>query len=247
MNKLVWCVVLVAACGVEAPDDGTTATPRLLPNSLSPAELAAGALTTAVLDAGHAAAMATTADARAALDYAVGCALDATQSITFSVGGTSHTATGSVGLAPGWTAGALSATEAAWVSSCVLARVNLTSALVTISLRGDHAAYGVSPGEAAAYQIEEGAFWGNVFTDLGAVSGSSCDGVGQVADDSVGDLPLRECAEWDGVTGSGMTACGMQYAGLCSAACATGSPYAGCAVPGGAAAAAVVTSFVYGE
>ncbi|MGH9884580.1 MAG: hypothetical protein ACREBE_03575, partial [bacterium] len=99
----------------------------------------------------------------------------------------------------------------------------------------------------ADYELEEGAFWGNVFTNLGAVSGYSCNGVDQAADDTIGDLPLRECAEWDGVESSNASPCGFHYAGLCSTACTTATaPYSGCSFGGGTASAGVVTTFLYG-
>jgi hypothetical protein len=151
-----------------------------------------------------------------------------------------------MGVAPGWTAHALSATEAAWVSACVLSRVNLTSVPVSVSLRGGNAGSDTTLAEVGDYQIEEGAFWGNIFTDLGAITGHSCDGVDQAADDSYGDLPLRACAQWDGVASSDRSPCGMSYAGLCSAVCTTASPYSGCAFQAGTASEAVVTSFLYG-
>jgi hypothetical protein len=219
--------------------------PFIIVNSLSPSELGAGLATTDMIDASSAAAMGATAAGRDVLAYAVGCALDATQSISFTVGGTPYTVTGSMGIASGWTAHALSATEAAWVSACVLSRVNLTSTVVSVSLRGANAGT-TTTAELADYQIEEGAFWGNIFTDLGSITGYSCAGEDQVAVDSYGDLPLRACAQWDGIASSHRSPCGMSYAGLCSTVCATANPYAGCAFQAGTPSAAVVTSFLYG-
>ncbi|MBC7975128.1 MAG: hypothetical protein H7138_09100 [Myxococcales bacterium] len=174
------------------------------------------------------------------------CALDAGQSIAFSVGGTPYLDAGNMGVAPAWTTRALSASEAAWVSACVLARLNLTSTVVHISARGANAGYDTTITELADYAIEEGAFWGNVFTDVGAIAGFSCNGIDQAADDSYGDLPARACAQWDGVAGSNRSACGLTYVGLCTTACTTASPYANCASGGGARADAVVTSFLSG-
>ena len=179
--------------------------------------------------------------------YAVSCALDSSQTINYTVSGTAYSATGLMGVAPSWTTTALSTSQAAWVSACVLSRINLTSALVTISARGAQAGYDTTIGETTDYRIEEGAFWGNVFTDLGSISGYACNGVDQAANDSYGDLPLRECAEWDGVTGSNLSPCGFHYAGLCTAVCSTGSAYAGCAFQGGTPHTEVVTTFLYGS
>jgi hypothetical protein len=249
MSKLVVLVLALGACVASPENDdepAVTNVPRVTANALSPAQLSAGLLSTSVLDASNAAAMGANSQARKVLVYAVGCALDATQTITFTASGTQYTYTGGLGLATGWTTGALSATQAAWVSACLFARVNLTSAVVDISARGTSSGLATTSGELADYQIEEGAFWGNAFLDLGSLVGYACNGVDQAADDGYGDLPIRECAQWDGVTGSNLTPCGFHYAGLCSAACSSTGPYANCAFQGGSSVAAVVSTFLYG-
>lgn len=236
-------VGLLASCATEnEPEE--TAIPRIGLNALSPAALYASALTVGKLDATHAAQMAPNSYARGVLGYAVGCALAGTQSITYTVGGTQYTDPGAFGIATAWTSRALTATEAAWVSACVIARVNLTSTSVTISARGAQTGYATTSAELNDYKIEEGAFWGNVFTDQGSVAAYACNGVDQAANDSYGDLPLRQCAQPDGT--SGYTPCGFSYAGLCTAACSSTSTYSGCAYNGGAASAQVVTTFLYG-
>jgi hypothetical protein len=250
MSKSAILLVVLGACAVESGNGSPADTnvPRIAVNSLSPSALAASGLTTATLDAASAAAMGQTASARQVLAYAAGCALGADQTVSYAVEGatTATTLQGSMGIAPAWTSRSLTASEAAWVSACVLARVNLTSQPVQISARGDEAGLATTIAERADYQIEEGAFWGNAFIDLGSVNAYACNGVDQAADDSYGDLPLRQCAQPDGVTGSNLTPCGFHYAGLCGSACGTGSPYAGCAFLGGAAHTEVVTSFLAG-
>jgi hypothetical protein len=122
----------------------------------------------------------------------------------------------------------------------------LTSTMVWISARGDVPGLEITKIESDEYQIEEGAFWGNVFVDLGPVVASSCDGNDQAADDGYADLPLRQCAQPDGVPGSGLSPCGMHYAGLCRDVCASTGAYANCAAPGGLPAAEVITTMLYG-
>lgn len=248
MSKQAWLLVVLGACAAEPVDGSQTETnvPRIAANALSPAALSSSALTTARLDSAGAAAMAATDAARQVLVYAAGCALDATQSVTFTAGGSPTTLEGAMGLAPAWTSRSLTRDEAAWISACVIARVNLTSSVVTMSARGTNAGLATTGAELVDFQVEEGAFWGNVFVDLGAVSGYACNGADQAAGDSFGDLPLRQCAQWDGVAGSNLTPCGFHYAGLCSAACSTASPYAHCSFGGGAAQANVITTFLYG-
>jgi hypothetical protein len=208
--------------------------------------LADGQLTTVALNSTSAAAMGQTPHARKVLAFAVGCALTDQQTVTFTAGGTQYTDTGAMGLASGWTSGALSASDAAWVSACLFARLNLTSALVLISARGETIGLETTTTEVSDYQIEEGAFWGNAFVDLGSITGYACNGVDQAVDDSYGDLQYRECAQWDGVEDSDMTPCGLHYAGLCGDACATSSPYSDCVFQGGDAAAEVITTYLYG-
>lgn len=239
-------VLAIAGC-VEPVSQDVVSAPRIVTNALSPSAFASSALISGVLDATNAAAMGQTNFARKVLAFATTCALDSTQSIDFTISGVTYHDAGMMGVAPAWTQRALTATEAAWVSACIVSRVNLTSALVQISARGANAGYDTTIGEVADYAIEEGAFWGNAFTDLGTVQGFSCNGVDQAADDTAGDLPLRECAEWDGVTNSNASACGFHYAGLCSNACSTATaPYTGCAFQGGSASSGVVTTFLYG-
>lgn len=248
MSKQALLLAVLGACAAE-PQVGSgieTNVPRVAANALSPATLSGSGLTTSTLDAAAAAAMGQTASARDVLAYAAGCALGADQSLTYTVDGVGHTLQGAMAIAPAWTDRALTASEAAWVSACVLARVNETSTVVQISERGAQSGLATTAEEEAAYQIEEGAFWGNLFVDLGAIDANACDGVDQASDDSYGDLPLRQCAQPDGVAGSGLTPCGFHYAGLCGSACSAAAPYADCALPGGAAHGEVVTTFLSG-
>jgi hypothetical protein len=247
MDRSVVLVGILAVAGCVEVDFEVGVEPRIVTNALSPTAFAGSALTSSVLNATNAAAMGQTNSQRKVLAFATTCALDATQSVDFTISGVQYHNAGLMGVAPAWTSRALTATEAAWVSACIISRVNLTSALVNISARGANAGYDTTIGEVADYQLEEGAFWGNAFTDLGTVEGYSCNGVTQVANDTLGDLPLRECAEWDGVTNSNMSTCGFHYAGLCSNTCTTSTaPYAGCAFGGGSAVSSVVTTFLYG-
>jgi len=240
------CVVTLAGCMAQPQAPETETVPRITLNSLTPSALARTELTTARLTAARAAAMATSKDARKVLAYAVGCALNSAQSISFSVDGTAFADDGTVGVAQMWLARGLTASEAAWVSACMFARVNLESQPIAVSLTGTTTALSPTAVETAEYAIEEGAFWGNAFTDLGAVAAYSCDGVDQAANDSYGDLPARQCAQ-PSSPGAQVSPCGMNYAGLCTAVCKTQSPYANCAFSGGNDVAEVVTALLRGQ
>jgi hypothetical protein len=243
LHKSVFLAALVsvAACA-EQPEVDSTA--KIVANALTPTAFANGLLSSVQLTSASAASMGATANGREVLSFAVSCALSSGQSIGYTVGGTSYTANGLMGVAPGWTTGALSSTAAAWVSACVVSRVNLTGATVTISARGDNAGLDSALGEAGNYMIEEGGFWGNVFTNLGSIAGYACNGNDQANNDSYGDLPLRECAE-SGYHNT--TPCGFSYMGVCSEICSSlEAPYSGCSGYGEDPADYVVTTFLYG-
>jgi len=248
MTKFVLLAVALAACVAEPGDGSATETnvPRIIANALSPGALSGDALTTAQLTSSNAAAMGGTSDARKVLGYAAECALDATQTVSFTVSGTGYSVTGALGMVTDWTSRGLTWDEASWISACVFARVNLTATSVAFSARGAWTGLGTTSSELSDYLIEEGAFWGNAFLDLGALTPYACNGVDQAYDDSYADLPVRECAQpsWDPT--SNLTPCGFNYAGLCGDVCLTGSPYADCAFLGGRPRAAVITAFLYG-
>ena len=254
MRKLASCVpaLLIAGCSIDslgsrqiaADQPEATEVVRQEVNALPPGGLASSGLTTVMLTPMSAAAMGISQGARQVLAYAVGCALDSTQTISFTVGGTTFTDSGGLGLANGWTDDALSVTQAAWLSACVFAHANELSAVIWISLRGAQAELETTSAERAEYQIEEGAFWGNAFVDLGPVAAYTCDGLTQPGS-SDPDLESRQCAHWDGVAGSNQTPCGMGYAGLCRSVCTTATPpYAGCSFLGQTASPVVITTYL---
>jgi hypothetical protein len=131
------------------------------------------ALTTAALDP---AALAQLRDpgptgelARQLLRYTVSCALDADQSFAFTwldAAGAEHDEvyTGLLGLATSWISGPIGPHRRAWVSACLISRVNYYGTSVMLSSRGLHPAIDrPSAAEIAAYPALEGAFWGDLF------------------------------------------------------------------------------------
>jgi hypothetical protein len=246
--------VVIAGCAVEsvapgsqsgsAHGPGLTHVERVGTNTLSVSELTGSALTTDRLDEASVASMAATPESRKVLMYAVRCALDSTQAISFTIAGTTYSFPGGLGVAPGWTADALSESQAAWVSACVLAHATDEATLIWLSVRGAQPGLATTADEIALFQIEEGAFWGNVFVDIGAVGAYSCNGV-DPPDEGDGDVAYRTCTQWDGVAASNQSLCGMRYAGACGTVCTTSTaPYAGCSFFDEAAASAVVTTFL---
>lgn len=101
--------------------------------------------------------------------YLVGCALDSTQSISFSwtdLSSFEHEEVfwGKLGIAPTWKDASISVAERRSVSACIAARANYYGTTVSISLRGPQASLtNVAATELAEYTKEEGAFWGDIF------------------------------------------------------------------------------------
>jgi hypothetical protein len=196
---------------------------RLAGNSLSSTRLEALAETAEILQ---------TVEGRDVYSYIVSCALEADMTIEATVAGAPDTAppetpytctgglctfVGGVGLAPRWQDKKLDLAGKGWISACLFARVNANDVAEQISLRGRNAALAVSEEEADDYSLEEGGFYGNLFTDAPASElpdWHACRGQGQAAGES-GGLALRDCTE-ENPANPGFTYCGFYYAGDCA-------------------------------
>jgi hypothetical protein len=169
-----------------------------------------------------------TPDHRFLLSYIISCAVPAGTSLSADVPGAADTAPpanpytcsgghctfpGLLGLAPKWLDHKLKNDDSAWVSSCLLARVNALNVSEEISLRGSEPALAVTPAEAALYSVEEGAFYGDVFTYPKPIVWIACQGRGQIHG-TFGGLVDRKCARPDPAN-PGKTYCGFTYAGYC--------------------------------
>jgi hypothetical protein len=100
------------------------------------------------------------------LQYVVSCALPSTQSITLTINNTSTTFTGQLGLAPAWGTdnGTCDGTCRAWISACVLARVNFLGEHVALSLRGPAGILSSSGTERTDYPDREATYYGDIFS-----------------------------------------------------------------------------------
>ncbi len=230
---LVAALVSVSALGACAmsPDEVSSeprlATNGMLPTSIAPTNLWAYPLTSQALNQNN---IISTDSGRSYVQYLVDCALGANQSVKGTYGFTTYTFYGNIGIAPAWTTRALTSTEGSWISSCVISRANQFGTNVTISMRGDIPLWNTTVDEAANYNVEEGAFYGNVWS--GSMSQMhACDGVDQVRDgDTYGDLSLRQCAQQD-PNNPGYTPCGFVFDGNCADICvraASGDHYSSC-------------------
>ena len=201
---------------------------KLASNELASDKLASNALSSTRLEANMATAeLLATADGRDVYSYLIGCALPGGMSIQATVPGAPDTGpdanytctseecvfTGSLGLAESWIDHRLTPDGQGWVSACIFARVNALDTSVAISLRGPNDNLTVSPDEAVLYSLQEGAFYGNLFTGDDPIDWNACRGADQAAGD-VGGLADRECAEPDPLDPT-HTKCGFNYAGDC--------------------------------
>lgn len=98
-------------------------------------------------------------------EYLVECALTHEQSVTKNVVGVAgpqtKVLTGLVGLAPEWKDGACDEDCQEWVTSCLLARTNLTGQTVWLGLRAEHPAVGTQSDP--DYSLHEASWYGNLF------------------------------------------------------------------------------------
>jgi hypothetical protein len=210
---------------------------RLAANRLAANRLAANALSSTKLEANMATAdILATAGGRDVYAYLVSCALPGEVSIQAAVPGaedaycTGGTCTfpGGLGLADYWVDHKLNPEGQRWVTACVLARVNLYEQAEGISLRGAHDSLIPSPTEVGFYTLEEGAFFGNIFSDGTELDWNACRGRDKRewgrGSGSGGSLGMRDCT-WPDPEHPGKTLCGFNYAGDCASFTDPPEPY----------------------
>ncbi len=244
----VLCFAALGACVDPATDDSVTADPRIATNGLVPTAIHPNNLNAKILTGPNIAStpgMLDTTAHQLYTNYLVGCALTSSQCVTASYLGQNYTFCGGIGIAPAWTTRALNTAEIREVSACVLTRANEFGTNITISIRGDNPALATTADEVANYNVEEAAFYGDVFTTT-ANAKRACDGVDQVrVGDTYGDLPYRQCGQPD-PNNPGYTPCGFVFDGNCADICLrNGDHYSSCAAPSGNFAQ-VETSLLYG-
>ncbi|MCX5741584.1 MAG: hypothetical protein NT062_03690 [Proteobacteria bacterium] len=194
------------------------ATNRIATNRIATNGLGQGVF---ALDTASAGELLSTPEGRELLTYVVSCALAKTQVLEGSYAGTTYTFGGDIGLASAWVDRALDPSAQRWVSACLLSRVNAHDISVFISLRGQNPHLDVGATEAAAYVVEEGAFYGNVFVEPEApLIAFACRGLDQAKGETAPGTPLadRDCTEPSTSESTpGKTQCGFTFAGNCGA------------------------------
>jgi hypothetical protein len=228
--------LLLAGCTTataETNDLGTAEEAALTANSLTASALTTNALTADALTADAFLHSALTADAlaegprlsgalgdpkaRSFLKYVVGCALPSGTSFQVVVDGTAYPYEGRTGLAPAWgqTGGSCDASCQAWVSACVLARVNYLGVQVALSIRGEHPALALAPGESSDYPHIEATYYGSVLSPNQVRF--ACLPPGHTSDE-------RVCGPW-------IDGCVMKFRGRCDEVCdgaGSSGDYTGC-------------------
>jgi hypothetical protein len=211
---------------------------KLAANKLAANKLGAYALSSTKIEANLAAAeILATADGRDVYAYLVSCALPGNVSIEAAVPGaedaycTNGTCTfpGGLGLADYWVDHKLNPQGQRWVTACVLARVNLYEQAEAISLRGPHDNLVPALNEFESFTLEEGAFFGNVFSDGTEIDWNACRGRDKVqagrGTGTGGSLGMRDCS-WPDPANPAKTLCGFNYAGDCGSFTSSPEPYA---------------------
>lgn len=157
--------------------------------------------------------------------YIVGCALDTSQSISFSWTdslGIPHLENywGALGLASAWKLTSIDELAQRAVSACLAARTNYYGIPVTISIRGPQPSISdVDAAEQLAFPKEEGAFWGDLFD--GSPQLYACHNSANIANSR---SKLRDCAAGHSDNGQ-IVECGyIKIVGDCDALCAALDP-----------------------
>jgi hypothetical protein len=228
-------LILAAALAKAAETSNRLAANRLAANRLAANRLAANKLAASRLSENrleansNAAELLSTADGREVYSYIISCALPAGKEIDATIPGAPDTAPpntlytcskescsfpGSIGLADYWIDHRLDVKGQRWITACLLARVNYYGVKVIISLRGVAPQLLVGKHEAERFSLEEGAFYGNIFSDPDKpLDWNACRGRDAAAGET-GDLKLRACTEPD-PNDPTHTKCGFNNAGDC--------------------------------
>jgi hypothetical protein len=187
---------------------------KLAGNKLAGNKLSDGMLSVNMDTAGK---LLSTEDGREVFSFIVSCALPSDVTLEAIVDDTTFDFFGELGLTPEWRVGPLSAEGQGWISACMFSRVNDNDVPLPISLRGSNAALATDADERTGWTVEEGAFYGNLFTPGDQpILWIACRGSGQLSHPDAGGLTDRNCAKPD-PDNPGLTLCGFVFAGDCGA------------------------------
>jgi hypothetical protein len=139
----------------------------LTSNGLTSNGLTSNGLTSNSLAMAHLSDAETGDTARKILAYATGCALPLGESFDLTINEEVSTFSGQLGLAPQWggETGSCDSACQAWVSGCILSRVNHEGVTIPISARGTPAALTTTEQERSDYPTMEAVYYGDLFAD----------------------------------------------------------------------------------
>jgi hypothetical protein len=222
-TSIACAAALMAAACVEL-DGGDTLDPngKISTNGLHLDDAALAALDTAPLGDGwlsatevraaasHAQALGASEAGRELLRYVAYCALPPGETLVVEIPGDDriYEMPGRVGLAPAWTEAPCDESCQRWMSACLLAHANGQSAPVEISLRGEHPALAWTPAVEEQFDVEEAAYYGNVFGST--PEKFACIGRGLFDGTWAGQMSYLE-GRICGLTGG----CGLRTTGTC--------------------------------
>jgi hypothetical protein len=231
LPTLATVAVLFAGCGTDEPslsetEGGVTATNRIALNRIALNRIALNrialnrialnriALNRIALNTIALGDLLNDPADRDVLDYLIECAFPEGVTLQGTADdGVTYTFDGLIGLAPRWETRRLTLKEQRWISACMLARVNKDGHEILISLRGPHNALTVTTEETNRYDLEEGAYYGDIFAAVPRFF--ACRGDDLYSGEFGDTFALRACAQ---PTEAGdTTLCGMTYAGECGA------------------------------
>lgn len=242
VGKLIGIIVAIAGC--SAPTEHVTerviaqavltsarmSPARVLENRAAADAMVGAALSSNAIEPHRFAARSATApmlatdSGRQLFSLLVACALPAEDSV---VAGDLEFF-GEIGLARQWLNRELNPPMRRWVSACVFARISGRDLATVISMRGHRRVLHASPDERDWFALEEGAFFGDMFTPVDQpIDWNACAGVDQVATPGAGGLTDRVCATQDPAH-PGLTMCGFAFAGKCADVCDPSRGYAMC-------------------
>jgi hypothetical protein len=211
---LVGCVA-DDSTSVGSTTENLIAFNRLASNRLASNRLASNRLASNHLDAGRlalntdaASELLATSDGQEVLTYLVSCALPSGTDLT-APDGTVYS--GEIGVAPEWLNHPLDSSGQRWVSACMFSRVSDKDVAVPISMRGPTKVLTPDASEIAAWTLQQGAFYGELFGPAStSIEWVACQGT----DEPAARGADRICAQPDPAN-PGFTMCGFIDAGPC--------------------------------
>ena len=211
---LLLSTTTLIACAAESPSENQTQQAATTNNKISANKISANKLSVNIEAAGD---LLSTPDGQEVFSFLVSCALPDTVTLEATLpDGTVLDFFGELGLAPQWVHRPLNNDDKGWVSACMFARVNNHDVSIPISLRGPTHALTADADERAGWPLEEGAFYGMLFTpDDQPINWIACRGRDLAAQGQTGGLVDRDCAAPDPAH-PGLTLCGFNWAGDCA-------------------------------